>query len=198
MSLLNVRQKTKLIFNSDFERVETDCFIKNFTQKSLTLSLLPNQENNFDEINQKTQILVKIFTTRGILIFTSQAEKLISSKEIIITNKESEGKLEDIRSTPRYQATCPITIFRPLLGNAEGKLIDISVMGLRFFSETSLDVNSEYEIMLNLSGSIGKILLTGKVLDKTGLAEGVHRMVIVEISNSDRQKLVNYCMSLAS
>ena len=71
-------------------------------------------------------------------------------------------------------------------------------MGLRFFSETSLDVNSEYEIMLNLSGSVGKILLIGKILDKTGLAEGVHRMVIVEISNSDRQKLVNYCMSLAS
>ncbi len=51
--------------------------------------------------------------------------------------------------------------------------------------------------MLNLSDTIGKIILTGRVLDKNGLPEGVHRMIIENISYSDRQKLVDYCMSLA-
>ena len=58
-------------------------------------------------------------------------------------------------------------------------------------------VNSEFELMLNLSESVGKIILTGKILDKTGLPSGIHRMVIEKISNLDRQKLVDYCMSLA-
>jgi hypothetical protein len=84
-----------------------------------------------------------------------------------------------------------------LLGNIDGQLIDISVRGIRFFSEIPLDVNSEFEIMLNLSDTVGKIILTGRVLDKIGLPEGVHRMVIENISNTDRQKLVDYCMSLA-
>lgn len=69
--------------------------------------------------------------------------------------------------------------------------------GLRLYSQVPLDVNSEYEIMLNLSESVGKIILTGRVLDKTGLPDGVHRMLIEDISYTDRQKLVDYCMSLA-
>ena len=120
------------------------------------------------------------------------------TKEIVIDNNEADAKLEDIRTTPRYQTDSPMTVFRPLLGNVDARLVDISVRGLRFFSETSLDVNSEFEIMLNLSDTVGKIMLTGKVLDKDGLPNGIHRMVIEKISNSDRQKLVDYCMSLAS
>ena len=51
--------------------------------------------------------------------------------------------------------------------------------------------------MLYLSDTIGKIILTGKVLDKTGLPNGIHRMLIEKISYTDRQKLVDYCLSLA-
>lgn len=197
MTLLNERQKTKVIFESEFETVDIDCFIKNFSAKTITLSILPNQKFTFEELTLQSELVVKIFTPRGILIFASNAEKIVSPKEIVIYNNEADGKLEDIRSTPRYQADCPITIFRHLLGNIDAKLIDISVRGLRFFSEISLDVNSEFEIMLNLSDTVGKIILTGRVLDKSGLPEGIHRMVIEKISNSDRQKLVDYCMSLA-
>lgn len=197
MTLLNERQKTKVIFDSDFETVDIDCFIKNFSAKLITLAVLPNQKFSFEELAPDSKLIVKIFTPKGILIFSSNVQKIISNSEIVVLNKELEGKLEDIRSTPRYQANCPITIFRPLLGNIEAQLVDISVRGLRFFSEISLDVNSEFEILLNLSDTVGKIILTGRVLDKIGLPDGIHRMVIEKISNSDRQKLVDYCMSLA-
>ena len=197
MTLLNERQKTKVIFDSDFETVDIDCFIKNFSAKVITLVTLPNQKFTFEDLVLDSKLTVKIFTPKGILIFVSSVQKIISSSEIVVNNNEKDAKLEDIRSTPRYMATCPVTIFRPLLGNIEAKLIDISVRGLRFFSEISLDVNSEFEILLNLSDTVGKIILTGRVLDKIGLPDGVHRMVIEKISNSDRQKLVDYCMSLA-
>ena len=122
--------------------------------------------------------------------------KVLSDKEMEISFDENNVKVEDVRQNPRYQTDCPITIFRPLQDNIETKLIDISVRGLRFYSEIPLDVNSEFEIMLYLSDTIGKIILTGKILDKTGLPEGVHRMLIEQISYIDRQKLVDYCMSL--
>ena len=114
-----------------------------------------------------------------------------------ISYDEQKAKIEDIRQNPRYQSDCPITIFRPLQGNIESNLIDISVRGLRFFSPEDLEADSVFEIMLYLSDTIGKIILTGRVLDKAGLPEGVHRMIIEEISYSDRQKLVDFCMSLA-
>lgn len=197
MTLLNERQKTKVIFESDFETVDIDCFIKNFSAKIITLVTLPNQKFTFEDVTLDSELIVKIFTPKGILIFASSVQKLISVSEIIVVNNENDAKLEDIRSTPRYEASCPITIFRPLLGNVDAQLVDISVRGLRFFSEISLDVNSEFEILLNLSDTVGKIILTGRVLDKVGLPDGIHRMVIEKISNSDRQKLVDYCMSLA-
>lgn len=197
MTLLNERQKTKVIFESDFETVDIDCFIKNFSAKVINLVTLPNQKFSFEDLTPSSELIVKIFTPKGILIFASNVQKLVSSSEITIVNNENEAKLEDIRSTPRYEARCPITVFRPLLGNVEAQLVDISVRGLRFFSEISLDVNSEFEILLNLSDTVGKIILTGRVLDKVGLPDGIHRMVIEKISNADRQKLVDYCMSLA-
>ena len=70
---------------------------------------------------------------------------------------------------------------------------DISLVG-----EPGNFLMSEFEIMLYLSDTVGKILLTGKVLDKTGLPDGVHRMIIEKISYNDRQKLIDYCMSLAN
>lgn len=197
MTLLNERQKTKVIFESEFETVDIDCFIKSFSAKVIGLAILPNQKFTFEDLTPSSELIVKIFTPKGILIFASNVQKLVSASEIVIKNSEKDAKLEDIRSTPRYEARCPITVFRPLLGNVEAQLVDISVRGLRFFSEISLDVNSEFEILLNLSDTVGKIILTGRVLDKVGLPDGIHRMVIEKISNSDRQKLVDYCMSLA-
>ena len=198
MTLLNERQKTKVIFDTEFETIDIDCFIKSFSAKVITLSILPSQKYSFEDLTLQSELVVKIFTPRGILIFASNPQKILSTKEIVIDNNEADAKLEDIRTTPRYQTNSPMTVFRPLLGNVDARLVDISVRGLRFFSETSLDVNSEFEIMLNLSDTVGKIMLTGKVLDKDGLPNGIHRMVIEKISNSDRQKLVDYCMSLAS
>ena len=155
------------------------------------------QKVDFSEFSEGYNLEVKIYTPNGIAIFTSNVSKKISSKEIEIIYDKNDIKIENIRQNPRYQANCPLTVFRPLRGNVEGHLIDISVRGLRFFSNTPLEVDSTFEIMLSLSDTIGKIIFTGKILDKTGLPEGVHRMLIEEISYLDRQKLTDFCMSLA-
>lgn len=197
MNLLGEKQKTKIISESGFDTLDVDCQIKKFSTTKLVLQLSPNQKNDFSDFNTGYELDVKVFTPKGILIFKSTVLKINSFNEMEISYNEKETRVEDTRQNPRYQSNCPITIFRPLSGNIESHLIDISVRGLRFYSEVPLDVNSEFEIMLNLSDTIGKIILTGRVLDKNGLPEGVHRMIIENISYSDRQKLVDYCMSLA-
>ncbi|MCR5265951.1 MAG: PilZ domain-containing protein [Cyanobacteria bacterium RUI128] len=197
MNLLAEKQKTKIVSESGIDTLDVDCFVKKYSDNKIVLAVSPIQKNDFSDFEKDYDLDVKVFTPNGILIFKSKVLKIISSKELEISFDEKNTKLENTRQNPRYQSECPITIFRPLQGNIESHLIDISVRGLRFYSEIPLDVNSEFEIMLNLSNSIGKIILTGRILDKTGLPEGVHRMIIEKISYSDRQKLVDYCMSLA-
>ena len=196
MNLLAEKQKTKVVSDSGLDTLDVDCYIKKITGNKIMLALTPNQKSDFNEFETGYELDVKVFTPKGIAIFKSEVTKVFSDKEMEITTSK-DIKLEDTRQNPRYQASCPITIFRPLQNNIESHLIDISVRGLRFYSEIPLDVNSEFEIMLYLSDTIGKIILTGKVLDKTGLPDGVHRMIIEQISYTDRQKLVDYCMSLA-
>lgn len=196
MNLLAEKQKTKVVSDSGLDTLDVDCYIKKITNNKLIIALTPNQKNDFNEFECGYELDVKVFTPKGIAIFKSEVTKIFSDKEMEISCND-DIKLEDTRQNPRYQTSCPITIFRPLQSNIESHLIDISVRGLRFYSEIPLDVNSEFEIMLYLSDTIGKIILTGKILDKTGLPEGVHRMIIEQISYTDRQKLVDYCMSLA-
>ncbi len=197
MKLLSEKQKTKITSDSGFDTLDVDCVIKKCSNNKLTIILSQNQKSDFSDFENGFDLDVKVFTPKGIVIFKSQVIKIISETEIEITYNENEAKIEDTRQNPRYQSDCPITIFRALEGNIDSHLIDISVRGLRFYSQVPLDVNSEYEIMLNLSESVGKIILTGRVLDKSGLPDGVHRMIIEDISYTDRQKLVDYCMSLA-
>lgn len=197
MGLLAEKQKTKIVSNSGLDILDTDCFIKRCFSNSLVVTLSSGQKLDFYDYNSGYDLDVKVFTPKGIVIFDSKVIKVISEKEMEISYDEQKAKIEDIRQNPRYQSDCPITIFRPLQGNIESNLIDISVRGLRFFSPEDLEVDSVFEIMLYLSDTIGKIILTGRVLDKAGLPEGVHRMIIEEISYSDRQKLVDFCMSLA-
>lgn len=194
MNLLAEKQKTKIV--SEFG-TDVDCYIKKVSNNRLILGISFGQKTDFSELASGDKLDVKVFTPKGIVIFSTNITKFVNEKEIEISYSKDELKVEDTRQNPRYQADCPITIFRPLAGNIDGKLIDISVRGLRFYSEIPLDVNSNFEIMLYLSDTIGKIILTGRVLDKTGLPDGVHRMIIEKISYSDRQKLVDYCMSLA-
>ena len=198
MNLLAEKQKTRIISESGLDTLDIDCFIKKISGSKIILSTSAIQKTDFSEFMNGYELNVKVFTPKGIVIFNSSVSKLISSKEMEITYNEKNVKVEDTRQNPRYNANCPIIIFRPLQSNIESHLIDISVRGLRFYSEIPLDVNSTFEIMLCLSDTIGKIMLTGRVLDKTGLPDGVHRMIIEKISYSDRQKLVDYCMSLAS
>ena len=194
MNLLAEKQKTKIV--SEFG-ASVDCYLKKVSNNRLILGISFGQKTDFSELTSGDKLDVKVFTPKGIVIFSTNITKFVNEKEIEISYSKDELKVEDTRQNPRYQADCPITIFRPLAGNIDGKLIDISVRGLRFYSEIPLDVNSNFEIMLYLSDTIGKIILTGRVLDKTGLPDGVHRMIIEKISYSDRQKLVDYCMSLA-
>ena len=197
MNLLAEKQKTKIVSESGIDTLDVDCYIKRYSDDRIVLAVSPVQKTDFSDFEQGYTLDVKVYTPNGILIFSSKVLKRVSSKELEISFDETKTKLENTRQNPRYQSDCPITIFRPLQGNIDSHLIDISVRGLRFYSEIPLDVNSEFEIMLNLSDTIGKIILTGRVLDKTGLPEGVHRMIIEKISYSDRQKLLDYCMSLA-
>lgn len=197
MNLLSEKQKTKITSDSGFDTLDVDCVIKKCSNNKLNLQLSQNKKTDFTDFENGFDLDVKVFTPRGIVIFKSQVLKIVSKDEIEISYNETETKVEDVRQNPRYKSNCPVTIFRALEGNIESHLIDISVRGLRLYSQVPLDVNSEYEIMLNLSESVGKIILTGRVLDKTGLPDGVHRMLIEDISYTDRQKLVDYCMSLA-
>ena len=197
MNLLNEKQKTKVISDSGLDNLDVDCFIKKKYNNKILISLTANQKNDFKDFENGYDLNVKVYTPKGLVIFNSKVLKIISATDMEISYDEKSAKIEDIRKTPRYQSNCPITIFRPLLGNINTNLIDISVKGLKFFSNIPLDVNSEFEIMLYLSDTIGKIILTGKVLDKTGLPNGIHRMLIEKISYTDRQKLVDYCLSLA-
>ena len=197
MKFLAEKQKTKIVSDSGIDRLEADCFVKRVLEDKIVLGISPIQKIDFLDFQTGYDLEVKIYTPKGILIFNSEVLNILSSKELEISYNESETKLENTRQNPRYQSECPITIFRPLQGNIETHLIDISVRGLRFYSKVPLDVDSEFEIMLYLSDTIGKIILTGRILDKTGLPEGVHRMMIEDISYTDRQKLVDYCMSLA-
>ncbi len=197
MKFLAEKQKTKIVSDSGIDRLDIDCFVKKVFVDKIILGISPVLKTDFSDFQVGYDLEVKIYTPKGILIFNSEVLNILSSKELEISYDESETKLENTRQNPRYQSECPITIFRPLQGNIETHLIDISVRGLRFYSKVPLDVDSEFEIMLYLSDTIGKIILTGRILDKTGLPEGVHRMMIEDISYTDRQKLVDYCMSLA-
>lgn len=197
MNLIVEKQKTKIFSDSLPTKAGLDCFIKKYSNDKLSIVLSNGQSSDFSDLICGDEIDVKIYTPKGILIFTSEVLKSVSKNEIEISYDENNTKLEDTRQNPRYETDRPITIFRPLLGNIETKLIDISVRGLRFYSEIPLEVNSVFEIMLYLSDTVDKILLKGRILDKTGLPEGVHRMIIEEMSYSDRQKLVDFCMSLA-
>lgn len=197
MSLVAEKQKIKIISESGFDILDVDCFIRKCFDNKLIVSALPTSKMNFAEFEVGYEIDAKVYTPKGIVVFKSEVLKIISESELEIMYSQQSAKVEDIRQNPRYNVDCPITIFRPLQGNIETKSIDISIRGLRFYSSVSLDVNSEFEIMLKLSDTIGKIIFTGRVLDKTGLSEGVHRMIIEDISYADRQKLVDYCMSLA-
>jgi hypothetical protein len=197
MNLLGEKQKTKVISDTGFDILDVDCYIKKYSVNKITVAISPNIPQTFEDFKIGSELDVKVFTPKGIVIFSSEVLKTVSDKEIEISYCEENSKVEDTRQNPRFNTNCPITIFRPLLGNIESNLIDISVRGLRFYSEIPLDVNSEFEIMLYLSDTIGKIILTGKILDKKDLPEGVHRMIIEKISYADRQKLVDYCMSLA-
>lgn len=197
MDLLGEKQKTKLFADFGSDSINLDCYIKKYSTDKILLSLNLNQNSDFSELEEGDDVEVKIYTPKGIVIFNSEIEDIFSPTEIEISYNENNIKIEDTRQNPRYNTDCPMTIFRPLQGNIDTHLIDISVRGLRFFSETPLEVDSIFEIMLYLSDTIGKIILTGRVLDKTGLPDGVHRMIIEEISYSDRQKLVDFCLSLA-
>ena len=129
MTLLNERQKTKVIFDTEFETIDIDCFIKSFSAKVITLSILPSQKYSFEDLTLQSELVVKIFTPRGILIFASNPQKILSTKEIVIDNNEADAKLEDIRTTPRYQTDSPMTVFRPLLGNVDARLVDLPGYG---------------------------------------------------------------------
>lgn len=197
MNLLGEKQKTKIFSDSLSTESGLDCYIKKYSSSKLTLVSVAGQKSDFSDLIKGDNLDVKVYTPKGILIFSSEITSVVSDNEIEILYNEKDTKLEDTRKNPRYSTDRPITIFRPLLGNIETHLIDISVRGLRFYSEISLEVDSVFEIMLYLSDTDDKVLLKGRVLDKTGLPDGIHRMIIEEISYADRQKLVDFCMSLA-
>ena len=105
-------------------------------------------------------------------------------------------RIENRRRIKRYSANCDLVIFRPLLGNIDTKIIDISTSGLRYYSDVPLEAGSEYDCKLILRPTEAKILFKGKILDNKGLPAGVYRMFINKISYKEKQMLLDYCETI--
>ena len=78
MNLLGEKQKTKIVSESGFDTLDADCQIKKFSTTKLVLQLSPNQKNDFTDFNVGYELDVKVFTTKGILIFKSSVLKFNS------------------------------------------------------------------------------------------------------------------------
>ena len=101
--------------------------------------------------------------------------------------------IENRRRIKRYSANCDLIIFRPLLGNIETQIIDISTRGLRYYSDIPLESGSIFDCKLSLKPTDKKILFKGRIADNKGLPAGVYRMVIHKIAYKDKQTLLDYC-----
>lgn len=193
MGLFQENQKAKIIFEADDKVVEMDCYIEKIYYDRIRLRL-PKAANRYTPyLKTGNKITVNVFSHAGVLVQDSVILTSPLEKEFTVEYDMDAIRIENRRRIKRYSANCNLIIFRPLLGNIETQLIDLSTSGLRYYSDIPLEAGSEYDCKLMLKPTDAKILFKGKVLDNKGLPAGVYRMYINKIAYKDKQILLDYC-----
>lgn len=193
MGLFQENQKAKIIFEADDKVVEMDCYIEKIYYDRLKLKL-PKAASRYTPYLKTGNILtLNVFSHAGVLVQDSIILSSPMEKDFTIEYDMDTIRIENRRRKKRYSSNCDLIIFRPLLGNIETRLIDLSVSGLRYYSDIPLETGSEYDCKLMLKPTEAKILFKGKILDNKGLPAGVYRMYINRIAYKDKQILLEYC-----
>ena len=192
MGLFQENNKAKVIFNIDDKIVEMDCYVEKIFFDRIKLSLPKAARRYLDYLKSGQEIIINIFSHAGIITQSTIILTSPSEKEFTVEYDPDEIKIENRRTTKRYSANCDLTIVRPLLGNIDTKLIDISVKGLRYYSDVPLETGAEFECVVRLTKD-NEIAFIGKVLDNKGLPIGVYRMVIIKIDFKSKDALIKYC-----
>lgn len=193
MGLFQDNQKAKIIFEADDKVVEMDCYIEKIYYDRLKLKLPKAADRYIPYLKTGNRLTLNVFSHAGVIsqdsiILTSPLEKAFT-----IEYDVDSVKINNRRRKKRYLTNCDLIIFRPLLGNIETQLIDLSTSGLRYYSDIPLDAGAEFDCKLILKPTDAKILFKGRVLDNKGLPAGVYRMYINKIAYKDKQVLLDYC-----
>src|SRR5574344_618315 len=193
MDLFQVNQKTQIIFEAIDKVIEMDCYIEKIYYDRIALALPKAFSRYSDYLKVSKEIKIMVFSHAGIVSFDSIIITSPMENEFTVEYDPDSVKIQNARKSPRYPVSCELTIFRPLVGNIDTRLIDISARGVRFYSDFPLDAGTEFDCRVTLSEKAGKILFKGKVLDNKGLPTGVYRMIIDKIAYKDKQILLDYC-----
>jgi len=192
MGLFQENQKAKIIFEADDKIVEMDCYIAKIYYDRLKMELPDSSNRYHNYLKSGTLIKFKIFSQVGIISQDSIVLTSPEEKDFTVEYDANSLDIQNRRHGKRYSANCNLVIFRPLLGNIETKLIDISARGLRYYSDIPLETGSIFDCKVTLTES-SKIMFKGKVLDNKGLPAGVYRMLIDRIAYKEKQILIEYC-----
>ena len=180
----------------DNKIVEMDCYIEKIFYDRLSLGLPKAADRYTPYLKTGNPITINVFSHAGVLIQDSIILTSPLEQSFTIEYDADSIRTENRRRTKRYSANCDLIIFRPLLGNIETQLIDISTRGLRYYSDVPVEAGSEYDCKVHLKPTSAKILFKGKILDNKGLPAGVYRMIITKIAYKDKQTLFEFCNSV--
>ncbi len=196
MGLFQENQKAKIIFEANDKIVEIDCYIEKIYYDRLKLELPKAASRYTPYLKTGKYLTINVFSRIGVLIQDSIVLTSPLEREFTVEYDKDAIRIENRRRIKRYSANCDLVIFRPLLGNIDTKIIDISTSGLRYYSDVPLEAGSEYDCKLILRPTEAKILFKGKILDNKGLPAGVYRMFINKISYKEKQMLLDYCETI--
>ena len=193
MGLFQENQKAKIIFEADNKIIEMDCYIEKIYYDRIRLGL-PKAANRYSSyLKTGNKLKLNVFSHAGVLVQDSIILSSPMEKEFTIEYDIDSITIDNRRRIKRYSASCDLIIFRPLLGNIETNIIDISTRGLRYYSDIPLEAGSIYDCKLILKPTDKKILFKGQIKDNKGLPTGVYRMVIHKIAYKDKQILLDFC-----
>ena len=196
MGLFQENQKAKIIFEANDKIVEIDCYIEKIYYDRLKLELPKAASRYTPYLKTGKDLTINVFSRIGVLIQDSIVLTSPLEREFTVEYDKDAIRVENRRRIKRYSANCDLVIFRPLLGNIDTKIIDISTSELRYYSDVPLEAGSEYDCKLILRPTEAKILFKGKILDNKNLPVGVYRMFINKISYKEKQMLLDYCETI--
>ncbi len=193
MGLFQENQKAKIIFEADDKIVEMDCYIGKIYYDRINFELPKAADRYSQYLKTGNTITINVFSQVGVLIQESIILSSPLEKEFTVEYDQDSIRIENRRRIKRYSTSCDLIIFRPLLGNIETQLIDISTRGLRYYSDIPLEAGAIFDCKVLLKPTDKKILFKGRIADNKGLPTGVYRMVIHKIAYKDKQMLLDFC-----